>query len=106
MTATLAFLPAARLELIAAQDWYEREAPGLGARFRAEVDHQASRIVANALQFPVVLADVRRARLRRFPYGLFFRPRDEAISPVFIRAGIRSPGRDGYRPAGPFGEGG
>jgi plasmid stabilization system protein ParE len=67
-------MPAARLELIEAQDWYDREVPGLGARFRAEVDRQVERILANPLQFPVMLADVRRARLRRFPYGLFFRP--------------------------------
>jgi hypothetical protein len=67
------FLPAARLEAIEAQDWYEREASGLGARFAAELDHQVQRIAHNPLQFPVILADVRRARLRRFPYALFFR---------------------------------
>ena len=79
MTRTLFFMPAARLEVMAAQDWYENEAQGLGARFRAEIDYQAARIAANPLQFPVMLADVRRARLRRFPYGLFFRPLDDAI---------------------------
>ena len=79
MTRTLFFMPAARLEVIAAQDWYENEAQGLGARFLGEVDYQSGRIAANPLQFPVMLADVRRARLRRFPYGLFFRPQDDAI---------------------------
>ena len=64
-------MPAARLEAIEAQDWYEREAPGLGARFRTELDRQVERILANPLQFPLMLADIRRARLRRFPYGLY-----------------------------------
>ena len=32
------FTEAARAELIDAQDWYEAEAPGLGRRFRAEID--------------------------------------------------------------------
>ena len=32
------FTEAARAELIDAQDWYETEAPGLGRRFRAEID--------------------------------------------------------------------
>ena len=72
-------MPAARLELIAAQDWYEREDPGLGARFRAEVEVQVQRIADHAQHYPVILADVRRARLRRFPYGLFFRPLPDAI---------------------------
>lgn len=72
-------MPAARLEVIEAQDWYEAEARGLGVRFRAEVDHQVHRIAAHPLHFPEMLGDVRRARLRRFPYGLFFRPMPDAI---------------------------
>jgi toxin ParE1/3/4 len=66
-------MPAARAEMIAAQEWYEREAEGLGRKFRDEVDFQVGRIAANPLRFPEMLSDVRRARLRRFPYGLFFR---------------------------------
>lgn len=53
-------MPAARLELIAAQDWYEREAIGLAARFRAAVEVQVERIATNPLQFPDVLSDIRR----------------------------------------------
>jgi plasmid stabilization system protein ParE len=66
------FTQAARLELIEAQDWYEREAPGLGSRFREAIDFLARRMSANPLQFPIVFKDVRRALLRRFPYSLFF----------------------------------
>jgi len=79
LTLPVVFLPAARIELIEAGDWYERRAPDLGRRFGDEVDTQVSRISANSLQFPEVLADVRRARLRRFPYGLFFRSARDAI---------------------------
>jgi plasmid stabilization system protein ParE len=78
LTQGVVFLPVARAELIAAQDWYEKESPGLGARFRTEIDVQIDRITSNPLQFPVLLKDVRRARLRRFPYGLFFRALPEA----------------------------
>jgi toxin ParE1/3/4 len=72
-------MPAARVELIEAQDWYERQAPGLGRKFRDEVDVQVGRIAVRPLHFPVMLNDVRRARLRRFPYSLFFRPLQDAI---------------------------
>ena len=65
--------------MIDAQDWYERQAQGLGVRFRDEIDFQVQRIAANPLHFPKMLSDVRRARLRRFPYGLFFRAIDEGI---------------------------
>ena len=49
MTRSLIVMPAARLEIIEAQGWYEKEAIGLGALFRAEVDRQALRIIANPL---------------------------------------------------------
>ncbi len=66
------FTPAARAELIEAQDWYEREAAGLGQRFRDAIDALAGRMSSNPQQFPIVQKNVRRARLRRFPYSLFF----------------------------------
>jgi toxin ParE1/3/4 len=71
---TLVFMPAARLEVVEAVDWYAKEAPNLSARLLAELDYQADRISANPFRFPLMLADVRRAKLRCFPYGLFFRP--------------------------------
>lgn len=79
MTRNLLVLPAAQLELGAAQDWYEEASPGLGRGFRAEVDRQIGRILDNPRQFPAVLRDVRRARLQRFPYGLFFREREKDV---------------------------
>jgi toxin ParE1/3/4 len=72
-------MPAARLEVIEAQDWYEKKKTGLGAEFRAETDQQLERMQANPLHFPRMLADVHRAKLRRFPYSLFFRLLDESI---------------------------
>ena len=85
------FLPAARLELIEAQDWYERQAAGLGPHFGAEVDYQVSRIADNPLQFPEMLPGVRRARLRRLPYGLFFRASPDAIHVIACFHSSRDP---------------
>ena len=84
-------MPAARLDMIDAQDWYERQVQGLGERFRGEVDFQVKRIVANPLRFPEMLADVRRARLRRFPHGLFFRTFDEGIFVIACFHSSRDP---------------
>ncbi len=52
------FTPAARVEMIGAQDWYEREAQGLGRRFRAAVDAVVDRMTGSPRQFPVVYKDV------------------------------------------------
>jgi len=81
------FLPAAQIEAGEAQDWYEAESGGLGIAFRAELDHVVQRLAANPLQFPIVLADIRRALLRRFLYALFFRIVDDA---VFVMACFHS----------------
>jgi plasmid stabilization system protein ParE len=91
VTLSLFFTPAARLEALEAQDWYEREAPGLGARFRAELDRQVERIRANPWQFPLMQADVRRARLRKYPYGLYFRVLDDAIYVIACFHSSRNP---------------
>ncbi len=85
------FTPAAQAEVIEAQDWYEREAQGLGGSFRAEVDRVVQRLAANPLQFPTMLADVRRARLRRFPYGLFFRVVEDGVFVIACLHASRDP---------------
>jgi hypothetical protein len=41
------FTQSARAEVIAAQDWYEQRAPGLGARFIGELDLTVQRIAEN-----------------------------------------------------------
>ncbi|WP_020176520.1 type II toxin-antitoxin system RelE/ParE family toxin [Methyloferula stellata] len=91
MTQQIFFMPAARAEFIDALDWYEREAKGLGTRLQGEVDAQVRRIAANPLQFPIVLHDVRRARLRRFPYSLFFRVLGDAVYVIACFHSSRDP---------------
>jgi toxin ParE1/3/4 len=61
------FTPAARAEMIDAQDWYENESLGLGRRFLAAVEVVIERMSDNPRQFPVIYKSVRRALLRRFP---------------------------------------
>jgi toxin ParE1/3/4 len=83
--------PAAQAEAAEAQAWYEAQAPGLGGRFRAELDAAVRRLAANPELCPVVLRDVRRARLRRFPYGLFFRIGPAALAVVACFHARRDP---------------
>ncbi len=87
------FTPAARAELLDAQDWYEARHPGLGVRFRDEVEAAVLRLQENPHQFPIVFRDVRRARLRKFPYGLFFRVEISALVVIACFHGSRDPRR-------------
>jgi plasmid stabilization system protein ParE len=88
---TVIFTPAARAELIDAQDWYEAEASGLGRRFRHAIDALAERMSANPRQFPVVFTNIRRALLRRFPYALFFVVEDEILLVIACFHASRDP---------------
>jgi putative addiction module component (TIGR02574 family) len=47
----VAFTPAARVELLDAQDWYESQRAGLGTRFREEVGATVIRMAENPQQF-------------------------------------------------------
>ena len=88
---TVIFTQAARRETTEAQDWYEAEANGLGRRFRQAVDVVVERVSTNPRQFPVVLRNVRRALLRRFPYSLFFILENETVLVIACFHASRDP---------------
>jgi toxin ParE1/3/4 len=87
------FTPAARAELLDAQDWYEARQRGLGARFLEEVEAAVLRLQENPHQFPAVFRDVHRARLRKFPYALFFRAEINVLVVIACFHGSRDPQR-------------
>ncbi len=89
------FTEAARVELIDTQDWYEAEAPGLGRRFRAEIDSVVQRMADNPRQFPVVYKTLRRAH-QEISYALFFLTGVRIaldLLPAFMAAAIRASGK-------------
>ena len=92
VTFPVIFTPHARAELIDAQEWYENEVPGLGRRFRAEVEAVIELASANPRQFPVIHKSIRRALLRRFPYAMMFViEADESLTVIACFHGSRDP---------------
>lgn len=79
MTLRPVFRKAARLEYDAAADWYEAHKVGLGRDFVAEIDLAVRRACESPDRFPLALHDVRRVRVRRFPYHVFFRTRSDRL---------------------------
>jgi len=75
----LSFRPEARLDILAAKEWYEDRARGMGHEFVRAVDAAASGITRFPLAFPRVHGDIRKAVLRRFPYSLLFLVEEEDI---------------------------
>ncbi|MEX2185832.1 MAG: type II toxin-antitoxin system RelE/ParE family toxin [Pirellulales bacterium] len=81
MTREIAFTRSAELEFDSAIEWYETRSLGLGKRFAAEVRLLLRRISENPTLFAVAYRNVRRAKVRRFPFAVFFleAPRQVAI---------------------------
>jgi toxin ParE1/3/4 len=63
---------AAEAEILAAAEWYVRRNPEARERFLAAVDGALAVIENNPLQYQVVRGVVRRALVKRFPYGLLY----------------------------------
>jgi toxin ParE1/3/4 len=75
--------------LIAAQDWYDTEGPGLRRRFRSEVDGLIAGAFRAPLHFLAVRGSFRRATVRHFPYALFFTLTPDAILVIACFHGSR-----------------
>ena len=73
MSATVLFRRVARSEFDEATDWYERRRSGLGPRFVMAVQGVLDRIVNQPDFYPLVEGDVREARVRRFPFCVYYR---------------------------------
>lgn len=64
--------PGARADLQSAKRWYQLIDLTLSFRFRMETQKTWRRIVQNPFQFPIILDEIRRALLTRFPYSIYF----------------------------------
>jgi plasmid stabilization system protein ParE len=85
------FLEPAEAEFIEAVDYYNSESEGLGYDFAAEVSRTINRIVAYPLAWTPVSKRTRRCRTNRFPYGILYQVREDAIVIVAIMHLRRSP---------------
>lgn len=84
--------PEAEVDAFEAASWYERERVGLGSAFLARLERVFTRIESGPLQFPLVMADVRRALVGRFPFGVFFFVDDHAAIVIAVMHLHRHPG--------------
>jgi toxin ParE1/3/4 len=93
MTLSVVWLPEADRELKEARSWYNNVREDLGVRFALAVEATVESISNNPLQFPVVHRNMRRAGVRRFPYGIFFEVREPVILVLACFHGRRDPRR-------------
>lgn len=73
------FLTPALVEAEKASQFYELNRSDLGREFLDELDATIQRIVANPQAWQVLDGEIRRCRLRRFPYGVIYTIENELI---------------------------
>ena len=93
MTRKPVFRPQADQEVQSARQWYEDQRSGLGMEFANAVDEVLERISSNPLAFSTVHGETRRAVVRRFPYGIYFRISADMIIVTAVMHGRRHPRR-------------
>ena len=81
----------AEAELIEAAEFYESRLRGLGVDFLTTVDSAVSVIQTHPERFPVVEGDIRRCRLSRFPYCIYYRREDESVRILVVKHHSRHP---------------
>ncbi len=82
---------AAYLELREAREYYEHEQSGLGQRFLDDVEHARERILQLPLGWHPLSPNLRRCRLRHFPYGLIYRVHRDVIEIIAVAHLHRAP---------------
>jgi plasmid stabilization system protein ParE len=93
MTLEVRLRPEAELDLAEAAFWYEGQQKGLGRQFLSEALALFSAIAETPQLHPAVHRNTRRALLRRFPFGVYYRAETAAIVVVAVMHGSRNPNR-------------
>lgn len=91
MSRQVVFRRAAREEFEDAVVWYDAQRQGLGEEFLTQLDEAIEGIARHPQRYPIVLGNVRRAVLRRFPYAIYFRERVDAVVILAVFHGRRNP---------------
>lgn len=85
--------PAAAADIEGAFHWYEAQRVGLGDEFRQALRSTLNQISENPHLYQLLHRGTRRALLKRFPYGVFFKEFPHVIVVVACMHGRRDPKR-------------
>lgn len=81
----------AEADLLQARDWYGQESPGLAEAFADSFETILARLETTPELYAVVLRNIRRGKLRRFPYLVYYRAFSDRIEVIGVLHGSRDP---------------
>jgi len=83
----------AESDLTQAYLWYEKQVEGLGSEFLLCFDACIQNITRSPKIFQQVHKNIRRALIRRFPYGIFYIEQPDHIMIIAVFHASRNPSR-------------
>ena len=81
----------AEAEIEEAYLWYLDHSAGAARGFLDELEDLFARITENPAQYPEVRVDLRRARMPRYPFGIYFTVVGEIVSVIGVIHARRHP---------------
>ncbi len=88
----LSFVPEASEEFAASATYYESQQRGLGQTFVDEIEQTLDRIAKHPEAARVVIGDVRRRLVHRFPFAVLYRVRGDQVVVAAVAHRRRRPG--------------
>jgi plasmid stabilization system protein ParE len=83
--------PETESDLLQAHDWYEQDGPELAEAFVGSFEATIDRIEAMPQLYAVAFKNIRRSKLRRFPYLVYYRVLSDRIEVIGVLHGSRDP---------------
>lgn len=91
MALAIVFRPEAENDVLQTRRWYEQQMAGLGDAFADSLAQIVSRIEMMPEIYPIARHSVRRGKLRRFPYLIYYRIQTARIEVIAVLHGSRHP---------------
>jgi plasmid stabilization system protein ParE len=91
MSLPIVLRPEAAADIRWARGWYEAQRAGLGDDFAEAVDQLFARIQNSPEIYEIAHGNVRRGKLKRFPYVVYYRVHPDRIEVIAALHGSRHP---------------
>ena len=91
MNSVVKFQPDAETDIEEVADWYEGQSKGLGVEFLDEVLSTCDLMSKNPKMFPIVRHEIRRAIIKRFPFGIYYKTEASFVSIIAVMHASRNP---------------
>lgn len=91
ITPAIVFRPEAVADVLETRRWYEQHELGLGDAFAVRLEEILDGIKTMPEMYAVALGNVRRGKLRKFPYLVYYRILLDRIEVLAVLHGSRHP---------------